>query len=227
MSNFEMTMDSAFTQSERPEHEVTTWVKMVLHLVYEKEYRSIWKKYRVYFGLVMVTLFELFLINFQYQKYSNAEMDALAVMVDFGEFQQLQQIQAVNIIEIDEIFGNEFIHDKEKEAEELKNFKIGVAVNPIMADATMPVDISPNIRPLYPAAARNAGIEGIVMLELVIDKDGSVLRARPAGRRLGYGLEESAVEAYSSKKKFQPSVDNKTSKPQIAKFFLPVQYVIE
>lgn len=210
---------------ENSEHEASSWIKSVLHSVYEKEYRPLWKKYGIYTSLIFVTLFEVVFLNYRYQKYTDAELDALAISVDFGEFVQLQQKKQVNIIEIDEIFGNEFVRDPEKIAEEILNVKISSAANPVMADATLPVDLTPQIRPLYPPAAKNAGIEGILTLELVIDKDGTVLRARPVGNKLGYGLEESAVSSFS-KKKFQPSID-KNGKPIIVKFFQPVQYTFE
>jgi TonB family protein len=44
----------------------------------------------------------------------------------------------------------------------------------------------------YPEAARRAGIEGDVAVEIVVDTRGAVVEARPV-RHVGYGLDEEAV----------------------------------
>jgi protein TonB len=207
--------------SSSSEHDSYLWIKHLLHIVYEKEYRSWFKKNRVYLALVLVTLVEVFFINYRFRTYSDSELDSLVVSVDLGEFINQQQQQSY-IREIDEIFGNEFIKDKEKDEKEVLEYKVGTAVNPVTSDATMPVDLTPQIRPVYPAQARNAGIEGVLMLELVVDEDGKVLRAKPAGKHLGYGLEEAAVSAFRQKR-FQPSL-SKDGKPIVVKFYQPVQF---
>jgi protein TonB len=45
---------------------------------------------------------------------------------------------------------------------------------------------------IYPDSARQAGIEGVVMVEFVVEKDGSVGRERIV-KGLGYGCEEAAL----------------------------------
>ena len=50
------------------------------------------------------------------------------------------------------------------------------------------------VRPSYSDEARRASVEGDVLLEVIILADGSVGRVEVV-RRLGYGLEEHAVEA--------------------------------
>lgn len=48
--------------------------------------------------------------------------------------------------------------------------------------------------PDYPAAARREGIEGTVVLSIVIDEQGRVVRATVV-QGLGHGLDEAAVAA--------------------------------
>lgn len=63
------------------------------------------------------------------------------------------------------------------------------------------------VKPEYPEMARRAGVEGLVILHLLIDVDGSVIRvkvAKPSGEA---GFEEAAVEA-AWKCKFTPGKQN-------------------
>ncbi|MCB9535504.1 MAG: energy transducer TonB [Myxococcales bacterium] len=48
--------------------------------------------------------------------------------------------------------------------------------------------------PDYPAAARKEGIEGTVVLSIVVDTEGRVVRATVV-KGLGHGLDQAAVEA--------------------------------
>ena len=50
------------------------------------------------------------------------------------------------------------------------------------------------VEPKYPAAARAARVQGVVILEAIIRRDGSVGNVRPL-RQLSMGLTEAAVEA--------------------------------
>jgi TonB family protein len=48
----------------------------------------------------------------------------------------------------------------------------------------------------YPDAAREEGIEGLVRVGFIVEKDGTVSQVRVVGRRkFGFGLEEAALEA--------------------------------
>ena len=98
--------------------------------------------------------------------------------------------------------------------------RIAAAVNPYQINATLPIDLSPSIKPDYTEAARKAGVEGMMVLELVIAEDGSVIRALPM-KRLGFGLDEMAVMTYI-KKKFQPAVME--GKPITVKVNIPVRF---
>ena len=70
------------------------------------------------------------------------------------------------------------------------------------------------------AEARSAGIEGMLVLELVIGEDGRVLRARVL-KGLGHGLDQSAVQTYYSKR-FTPAY--KEGKPITVKINVPIRF---
>lgn len=59
--------------------------------------------------------------------------------------------------------------------------------------------------PLYTEEARKARIEGIVLLQAIIRKDGSVDSFRVI-RGLGYGLDESAINTIATKWRFKPGM---------------------
>lgn len=58
-------------------------------------------------------------------------------------------------------------------------------------------------RPPYTDEARQARVSGMILLQCVIQKDGSVGSCRVL-RRLGYGLDESAVNTITSQWRFKP-----------------------
>jgi len=87
---------------------------------------------------------------------------------------------------------------------------------------TEPVKISgPN--PIYPEAARRARIQGVVILECIIGKDG-VVRESKVLRGLPLGLTEAAVDAVR-KWKFQPSTLN--DKPVEVLYILTVRFNLQ
>ncbi len=57
--------------------------------------------------------------------------------------------------------------------------------------------------PLYTEEARRARVEGIVLLQAIIRKDGSVDSFKVI-RGLGYGLDESAINTIATKWRFKP-----------------------
>jgi periplasmic protein TonB len=61
--------------------------------------------------------------------------------------------------------------------------------------------------PPYTEAARKARAEGIVVLQAIIRKDGTVDSFRVV-RGLGYGLEESAISTIAAKWRFRPATFN-------------------
>ncbi len=67
-----------------------------------------------------------------------------------------------------------------------------------------PVPINQTAPP-YTAEARAAKVEGIVLLEIVVRKDGSVGNVKVL-KGLGYGLDESAVETVKTRWRFRPAL---------------------
>jgi TonB family protein len=59
--------------------------------------------------------------------------------------------------------------------------------------------------PLYTEEARKSRVEGIVLLQAIIRKDGSVDSFRVI-RGLGYGLDESAINTIATKWRFKPGM---------------------
>jgi len=87
---------------------------------------------------------------------------------------------------------------------------------------TEPVKLSgPN--PIYPEAARRARIQGVVVLECTIGKDGRVQNVKVL-RGLPLGLTETAVDAVN-KWKFQPSTLN--GKPVEVLYILTVRFNLQ
>lgn len=61
--------------------------------------------------------------------------------------------------------------------------------------------------PEYPAAGQRMGIEGVVVLQVLVAPDGRVLEANPVGERLGMGFEVAARRAaYAAR--FEPARRN-------------------
>ena len=81
---------------------------------------------------------------------------------------------------------------------------IGNGVGPYVmgSGVTAPVAIYQPL-PLYTEEARKARVEGIVLIQAVIRKDGSVDSFRVI-RGLGYGLDESAINTIATKWRFRP-----------------------
>ncbi|MCS7206296.1 MAG: energy transducer TonB [Leptospiraceae bacterium] len=108
-----------------------------------------------------------------------------------------------------------------KKEEEQEDPRIASAQNVFLIGATIPIDLTPEIRPEYPMEARKNGIEGTVTLELVIADTGEVLKVVPINKPLGYGLEESAVRAFR-KKRYQPALMD--GKPITVRVIVPVHF---
>ena len=100
--------------------------------------------------------------------------------------------------------GDFDLTDKKKE-EKKEDPRIAGAQDAVISGATPPVDLTPNLKPDYTADARAAGVTGTITLEMVIADTGEVLQVRNVGKKLGYGLEESAVIAFR-RKRFSPSI---------------------
>jgi len=78
----------------------------------------------------------------------------------------------------------------------------GDGVYTIGGGVTAPIAINQPL-PLYTEEARKARVEGIVLLQAVIRRDGTVDSFK-AVRGLGYGLDESAINTIATKWRFKP-----------------------
>ena len=75
----------------------------------------------------------------------------------------------------------------------------------------VPVEIYPEMiyeePPVYPRLAQQAGLEGIVWIQALVDKEGTVRKAQVARSSGSTALDEAAVEA-AYKNKFKPGIQN-------------------
>ncbi|MDY6932914.1 MAG: TonB family protein [Spirochaetota bacterium] len=202
----------------------------VYNTFFEENSISWWQRHIV-FPIFFITAFIgyfIFSINWDFfDEVRNRMYDEMVVtIVDFGDFVPLKKrASGGSYVEIDEVFGNQYIKDKKKEFNPDRDIidpRIGTAVNPVISNATAPIDLNPEIMPSYTAAARSYGIEGTVILELIISDEGEVLRARSVGKKLGYGLERMAIKCYEGKR-YKPSIDSDGKKITV-KIFQPVRF---
>lgn len=78
----------------------------------------------------------------------------------------------------------------------------------------------------YPTMARDNNIDGRVMVEFVVNEDGSISSAKAVGNRvLGGGLEEEAVRVVSAMPKWKPGSQNGT--PVKVYFTLPINFQLQ
>lgn len=190
-----------------------------------------WQRHLVFpiFFIMAIFGYIAFTINWDFMEEARNRMyDEMAVtIVDFGDFVPLskRRVGGGSYVEIDEVFGNQFIKDKKKTYNPDRDIidpRIGTAVNPVISNATAPIDLNPEITPEYTEGARSHGIEGTIILELIISDAGEVLRARPVGKRLGYGLERMAIRCYE-KKRYKPSINSDGERITV-KIYQPVRF---
>jgi protein TonB len=198
---------------------------------FETASREPWFRKHSVVGIFMITAlvgYVFFTVDFNFfDDMKNRRYDQMAVtVVDFGDFVPISKRRAgANYVEIDEVFGNQYIKKDALQLDpdrDIVDPRIGTAVNHVMANATAPVDLNPEIAPEYTDRARSAGIEGALILELIISDDGKVLRAKPVGKPLGFGLEQTAVRCYE-RKRFKPSM-NSDGQPITVKIYQPVRF---
>jgi TonB family protein len=85
---------------------------------------------------------------------------------------------------------------------------IGSGVGPyVVGGGVKPPTVIFQPLPLYTEDARKARIEGLVLIQAIIRKDGSVDSFRIL-RGLGYGLDESAINTIATKWRFKPGTMN-------------------
>ena len=90
-------------------------------------------------------------------------------------------------------------------------------------DVSKPIKIK-HVEPVYPELARKARIEGVVILEAIIDENGNLVNARVL-RSPGkaFGFDEAALEAVKQWK-FKPGLQNGVPVPVI--YTLTVQFIL-
>lgn len=190
-----------------------------------------WFKKHSIVGIFLITIltgYTIFSINWNFiDDIKNRKYDQMEVtVVDFGDFVPIKKRRAgANYVEIDEVFGNQYIKKDAKELDpdrDIVDPRIGTAKNHVMANATAPIDLNPEITPEYTNRARSAGIEGTLILELIISDEGEVLRAKHVGKMLGMGLEQSAIKCYE-RKRYKPSVNSDGEKITV-KIYQPVRF---
>ncbi|MDU0369313.1 energy transducer TonB [Hymenobacter endophyticus] len=75
----------------------------------------------------------------------------------------------------------------------------------------------------YPALARQKKVQGRVMMEFVVQKDGSLSEIKPV-KRLGAGLDEEAIRLIKAAPKWQPATYQ--GQPMKQKMVLPVVFTL-
>ena len=75
----------------------------------------------------------------------------------------------------------------------------------------------------YPKKAINAGAEGAVFLQFVIEKDGSISNITPV-KGIGYGCDEAAVAAVASYGKWLPGKQG--GEPVRTRRIIPIRFVL-
>ena len=90
---------------------------------------------------------------------------------------------------------------------------VAVLLIPSLASAqdALPKGFSPpqlveRVEPVYPDEARREGLQGAVLVQIVVERDGSIREARIA-KGLGHGFDEAALEA-SRKLRFRPATQD-------------------
>lgn len=76
----------------------------------------------------------------------------------------------------------------------------GAIVSPVLIESS-------GVKPVYPEAALRAGLEGLVVLEAIVDERGRVGDKIKVVRRLGHGFDEAAVAAVRQWR-FRPATRN-------------------
>ena len=155
-----------------------------------------------------------------------------------GKFKPLgkkekKKVESVTIVEIDEIFGNEFIKKKEvkklkqKEVVDIRAQQVNQAQFVLPFGGGVPaVDLDPHLTAEYPLSAKQAGVEARITVVVVTDHKGRILKVATEGEKIGYGLEEVAIDLYQ-KKRYKAGDINNDGKPDTTKTRFYVDFFLE
>lgn len=91
-------------------------------------------------------------------------------------------------------------------------------------DAGLSRFIGQNIE--YPRMALDSGLSGMVMLQFVVEKNGSLSGLEAINRKIGLGLEEEAIRVVSlTSGKWTPAIQR--NKPVRMRFRLPIKFKLD
>jgi TonB family protein len=96
---------------------------------------------------------------------------------------------------------------KSKLPEELKQMDMMAEEPYAVGDRVNAPEILSQPKPNYTQAARDARIEGTILLQLIVRKDGTAGSFKVV-QGLGYGLDESAISTIANKWRFKPGTLN-------------------
>jgi len=74
----------------------------------------------------------------------------------------------------------------------------------------------------YPERARAEGLQGVVIVKFIVEKDGSITHAKVVKDELGYGAGEGVLECLKNLKTLEPA--RQGGKTVRAEFTLPVRF---
>lgn len=77
---------------------------------------------------------------------------------------------------------------------------------------------------IYPPQAFENEIQGTVILQFIVNSDGSISNIEVISTKIGYGLEEASIKVVASMPNWEPAKFRGTSVP--VRFRLPVKYLI-
>ena len=77
----------------------------------------------------------------------------------------------------------------------------------------------------YPSIARENGIQGTVVVQFVVNTDGTIVNVKPVGQKKGGGLEEEAVRVVKSMPNWTPGKQN--GRAVRVQFSLPIRFKLQ
>ncbi len=77
----------------------------------------------------------------------------------------------------------------------------------------------------YPSVARENGIQGTVVVQFVVNTDGSIVDVKPVGQKKGGGLEDEAVRVVKGMPKWKPGKQNGRSVR--VQYSLPIRFKLQ